>query len=137
MAREQTDIDIARMLRELHASYLKINEYDEGDPIFYRINYRLADAFALSNAEAERYHAKYHKEHPRRVSEGFCDACNEIVGIIPIIYGVQESDMERMKAAEGQGRLIIGDISQVREGARVAMFGCKACKTPLAKYGTI
>ncbi|HVX03054.1 MAG TPA: hypothetical protein VHA09_07860, partial [Nitrososphaera sp.] len=78
-----------------------------------------------------------HKEHPRRVSEGFCDTCNGIVGIIPIIYGVQESDMERMKIAEGEGRLIIGDISQVKEGAQVAMFGCKACKTPLVKYGTI
>lgn len=134
MARGQ---DVLKMLRELHASYLKGNEYDEGDPIFYRINYRLEDAFALPKGEAERYHAEYHKAHPRRVSEGFCDSCNAVVGIIPIIYGVQESDMERMKAAEEQGRLIIGDLSQVREGSRVAMFGCKSCKTHLAKYGTI
>jgi hypothetical protein len=134
MAREQ---DIEKMLRELHASYLKGNEYDEGDPIFYRINYRLADAFALTKEESERYHAQYHRENPRRVSEGFCDTCNGIVGIIPIIYGVQESDMEHMKAAEDQGRLIIGDILQVRERAKVAMFGCKVCKTPLAKYGSI
>ncbi|AIC14386.1 hypothetical protein [Nitrososphaera viennensis] len=137
MAREQDNNDIERMLRELHSSYLKGNEYDEGDPIFYRINYRLADAFALTKEEAERHHAEYHRKNPRRVSEGFCDACNRIVGIIPIIYGVQEGDMERMKAAEEQGRLIIGDLSQVREGAKVAMFGCKSCKTPLAKYGSI
>ncbi|AIF83582.1 hypothetical protein NTE_01519 [Candidatus Nitrososphaera evergladensis SR1] len=136
MAQEQDD-EIEKMLRELHASYLKANEYDEGDPIFYRINYRLADAFSLTREEAENYHAEYHKKNPRRVSEGFCDACNRIVGIIPIIYGVQEGDMERMKAAEAQGRLIIGDITQVREGAKVAMFGCKVCKTPLAKYGSI
>lgn len=134
MAREQ---EIEKMLLDLHASYLKGNEYDEGDPIFYRINYRLADAFSLAKEEAERYHAQYHLKNPRRVSEGFCDSCNKIVGIIPIIYGAQESDMERMKMAEEQGKLIIGDVSKVREGAKVAMFGCKVCKTPLAKYGSI
>ncbi|MEO9363278.1 MAG: hypothetical protein ABI348_05190 [Nitrososphaera sp.] len=134
MVREQ---EIEKMLRDLHESYLKGNEYDEGDPIFYRINYRLADAFSLAREEAERWHAQYHEKNPRRVSEGFCDFCNKIVGIVPIIYGVQESDMERMKAAEEQGKLIIGDISQVREGAKVAMFGCKVCKAHLAKYGSI
>lgn len=134
MAREQ---EIEKMLKELHESYLKGNEYDEGDPIFYRINYRLADAFALSREEAAQYHDSYHKDKPRRVSEGFCERCNRIVGIIPILYGVQESDMERMKKAEAEGRLIIGDISLVKEGAKAAMFGCRVCKSPLANYGSV
>ena len=90
MAREQ---EIEKMLRELHESYLKGNEYDEGDPIFYRINYRLQDAFDLTKEGAAQYHDSYHKEKPRRVSEGFCEKCNGIVGIVPIIYGVQESDI--------------------------------------------
>lgn len=134
MGREQ---EIEKMLTDLHESYLKANEYDEGDPIFYRINYRLADAFALSREEAAQYHDSYHKEKPRRVSEGFCEQCNRIVGIIPILYGVQESDMERMKLAEAEGRLIIGDTGLVKEGGRAAMFGCRVCKSPLAKYGSV
>lgn len=134
MGREQ---DIAKMLRKLHESYLKGNEYDEGDPIFYRINYRLQDAFSLAREEAAKYHDDYHKEKPRRVSEGFCETCNRIVGIIPIIYGVQQSDMERMKSAEAEGRLIIGDTGLVKKGGKAAMFGCKVCKSPLARYGSV
>jgi hypothetical protein len=134
LAREQ---EIEKMLRELHESYLKGNEYDEGDPIFYRINYRLQDAFDLTKEEAAQYHYSYHKEKPRRVSEGFCEKCNGVVGIVPIIYGVQESDMERMKKAEAEGRLIIGDTRLVREGGKAAMFGCRACKSPLARYGSV
>jgi hypothetical protein len=134
LGREQ---DIAKMLRELHESYLKDNEYDEGDPIFYRINYRLQDAFSLTKEEAAKYHDDYHKDRPRRVSEGFCDKCNSIVGIIPIIYGVQESDMERRKSAETEGRLIVGDTNLVKAGSKVAMFGCKVCKSPLAQYGSV
>ena len=128
--------DIARALAELHAHYLKANEYDEGDPIFYRINYRLADDFAITREEAEQYHAQYHKSRPRQVSGGFCDRCNKVVTIIPIIYGIQDSDMESMKAVESEGRLIIGDIGLVRSGNKVAMFGCKECKGRLEKYGT-
>jgi hypothetical protein len=60
-----------------------------------------------------------------------------VVTIIPFIYGIQESDIERMKTAETQGRLIIGDMSTVRQGSKVAMFGCKECRTLLPKYGTI
>ncbi len=129
--------EIEKMLKELHESYLKGNEYDEGDPIFYRINYRLQDVFSLTREEAAQYHDAYHKEKPRRVSEGFCDRCNSIVGIIPILYGVQESDMERMKKAEAEGRLIVGDTGLVKEGGRAAMFGCKVCKSPLDKYGSV
>ena len=128
--------DVARALAELHAHYLKANEHDEGDPIFFRINYRLADTFALTKEEAERYHAQYHKSRPRQVSGGFCDRCDKVITIIPIIYGIQDSDMERMKAAESEGRLIIGDIEQVSAGDKVAMFGCKDCKNRLEKYGT-
>jgi hypothetical protein len=129
--------DAARLLRELHDHYLKGNEYDEGDPIFYRINYRLADALALTKEEAELYHAQYHAAVPRRVSEGFCDRCGKVVTTVPIIYGIQESDMERIEAAEREGRLIIGDIGRVREGSKVAMFGCRECKSPLEKYGML
>ena len=50
------EAQIAEMLQELHASYLKDNEYDEDDPIFYRINYWLADAFGLIRECAEEYH---------------------------------------------------------------------------------
>lgn len=134
LAREQ---EIEKMLRELHESYLKGNEYDEGDPIFYRINYRLQDAFDLTKEEAAQCHDSYHKEKPRRVSEGFCEKCNGIVGIVPIIYGVQESDMKRMKKAEAEGRLIVGDTRLVREGGKAAMFGCRMCKSPLARYGSV
>lgn len=134
MEREQ---EIRKALDDLHASYLKSNEYDEGDPIFCRINYRLEETFGLAREEAARLHGQYHEENPRRVSEGFCEKCNRVVGIIPIIYGIQESDMDRMKDAEAEGRLIIGDMTGVAEGSKVAMFGCKVCKTPLPKYGTL
>ena len=130
--------DISKMLQELHASFLKGNEYDEGDLLFYRINYRLAEAFGLAKEEAEKFHAAYHDDgNPRRISQGHCDACGRVVTIIPVIYGVQESDMEKMKAAEGEGRLIVGDIGTVRQGEKVAMFGCKTCRSLLPKYGTL
>ena len=131
----QADID--KMLKELHASYLKGNEHDEGDLIYYRINYRLADAFGITKEEADRLHSGYHAGSPRQVSQGYCERCKTIVTIVPVIYGIQESDMERMKAAEMQGRLIIGDMSTIRQGSKVAMFGCKACKALLPKYGTL
>ena len=133
MGREE---EIARALKELHASYLKGNEYDEGDPIYYRINYRLADTFGVTKEEAERLHSLYHADNPRRVSQGYCDACGRVVTIIPIIYGIQESDMAMMQAAEAEGRLIVGDLAEVKQGAKAAMFGCQACKGRLPKYGT-
>jgi hypothetical protein len=129
--------EIEKMLQDLHTFYLKNNEYDEGDPIFYRINYRLVDGFSLTREEAEYYHDEYHRNKPRRVSGGFCDKCNKIVDIIPIIYGIQKSDMEYMKSAEIRGRLILGDTSEIREGAKVSMFGCRFCKSPLKDYGSI
>lgn len=131
----QADID--KMLKELHASYLKGNQHDEGDLIYYRINYRLADTFGITKEEADKLHSGYHAENPRQVSQGYCDSCKKVVIIIPIIYGVQESDIERLKVAESEGRLIIGDLGTVRQGSKVAMFGCKECKSLLPKYGTI
>lgn len=131
----QADID--RMLKELHASYLKDNEHDEGDLIYYRINYRLADAFGMTKEEADRLHSIYHLASPREVSQGYCERCSKVVTIIPVIYGVQESDMEGMKAAEAQGRLIIGDTATVKQGSKVPMFGCRECRTLLPKYGAI
>lgn len=130
---KQADID--RMLKELHASYMKGNEHDEGDLIYYRINYRLADAFGITKEEADRLHAGYHASSPREISQGYCEKCQQVVTIIPVIYGIQESDLERMKAAEAQGRLIIGDTSTLG-GLKVPMFGCRECRSLLPRYGT-
>lgn len=132
---KQAEID--RMLKELHASYLKDNEHDEGDLIYYRINYRLADALGITKEEADMLHMSYHAGRPRQVSQGYCEKCGRVVTIIPVIYGIQKSDVDRMKAAEIQGRLIIGDMSTVRQGSKPAMFGCRECRTPLPKYGTL
>lgn len=131
------EADIDRMLKELHASYLKDNEHDEGDLIYYRINYRLADTFGMTKEEADRLHSTYHTTSPREVSQGYCEKCSKVVTIIPVIYGIQESDIERMKAAEAQGRLIIGDIATVKQGSKVPMFGCRKCRALLPKYGAI
>ncbi len=125
------------MLKELHDSYLRGNEHDEGDLIYYRINYRLADTFGITKEEAERLHSGYHAFNPRQISQGYCEKCGKVVTIIPVIYGIQESHMARMKTAEVQGRLIIGDMVTIRQGSKVAMFGCKVCKTLLPKYGTL
>lgn len=129
--------DIERMLKELHVSYLKGNEHDEGDLIYYRINYRLADTFGVTKEEADRLHAGYHAANPRQVSQGYCEKCGRLVTIIPVIYGIQKSDINRMKSVEMQGRLIIGDMRTVRQGSKVAMFGCRDCRTLLPKYGTV
>jgi hypothetical protein len=129
--------EIERMLKELHASYLKGNEHDEGDPIYYRINYRLADAFGITKEDADRLHSSYHSASPRQVSQGYCEKCGRVVTIIPVIYGIQKSDMERMKLVEMQGRLIIGEVSTVRKGSKAAMFGCRECRALLPKYGTL
>jgi hypothetical protein len=133
--RREAEID--KTLRELHVSYMKGNEHDEGDLLYYRINYRLVDIFGMTNGEAERLHLSYHKGNPRKASQGYCEKCARVVTIIPVIYGIQESDMERMKGAEMQGRLIIGDTNSIKQGSKVAMFGCKNCRTILLKYGTL
>ncbi|HEY8139943.1 MAG TPA: hypothetical protein VIE86_02555 [Nitrososphaera sp.] len=131
----EPDKEIAAMLKALHVSYLKENENDEGDPIFCRINYKIADTFGITAEKANRLHLDYHKEHPRRISEGFCDICGKVVPIVPVIYGVKPSDLPRMKAAEAQGRLIIGEIGKLTPGSGASLFGCRICKSHLPKYG--
>jgi hypothetical protein len=131
------EADIDRMLKELHVSYLRSNGHDEGDLIYYRINYRLADTFGMTKEEANRLHSIYHLANPRQVHQGYCDKCSRVVTIIPVIYGIKEGGMEKMKTAGAQSRLIIGDMSALRQGSKVAMFGCKTCRTLLPKYGTL
>ena len=128
---------VDRLLKELHAFYLRNNEYDEGDLLFYRINYKLIDAFGFTGDDAEKFHLNYHDSTSRRISEGYCHICKKITSIIPIIYGVLEQDMSTLKVAEDDKKLIIGNLEDVREGNKVAMFGCKICMTPLPKYGII
>lgn len=91
----------------------------------------------MTNEEAERLHSSYHKGKPRQISQGYCEKCDKVVTMIPVIYGIQEGDMEGMKGAEKHGRLIIGDMNTVRQGSNEAMFGCKDCRTLLPKYGTL
>ena len=129
--------DIKRLLMDLHESYLKDNKYDEGNLIYYRINYKLMDAFEITKEEAEKLHIVYHEKNPRRISEGYCHNCKKVVGIIPIIYGVSENDKEALAIAENEGRLIIGSLNEIKEGIEVSMFGCKICKSGLPEYGKL
>lgn len=132
-----SQVHVDKMLKDLHEWYLKDNEHDEGDLIYYRINYRLADTFGITREEADKIHLLYHSTSPRRVSQGYCENCAKVVTIIPVIYGIQASDKEKMKAAEAEGRLLIGDMSVAGLGSKVAMFACKTCRTLLPKYGTL
>lgn len=129
---------IQEILLELHKYYLKNNLYDEGDPIFHRINYKLMDRFRMTAADAVEFHRRYHNDNPRRVSEGYCDSCRKIITIIPIIYDLsQREELANLILAEKDERLIIGNVDDIKEGNKVAMFGCKICKTPLPQYGII
>jgi hypothetical protein len=125
------------MLTELHAFYLKENINDEGDLIYYRINYKIVDTFGITKEDADSLHASYHLVSPRLVSQGYCDKCARVVTIIPVIYGIQVDDMERMKTSEALGRFIVGDMNTIKEGSKVAMFGCRECRTRLPQYGTL
>lgn len=127
---------IEEKLERLHSSFMKGNEHDEGDPIFYRITYRLAEEFSISRDDAARLHSEYHVRHPRSVSRGFCGNCRKLVSLIPIIYGIQGQELE-MRKRELEGRLIIGDTDTIRSGNKVAMFGCGECKNPIPEYGTL
>jgi hypothetical protein len=128
---------IKEFLIKIHRHYLRNNEYDEGDLIFHRINYKIIDTFRITKMAAEEFHNQYHHDSARRISEGYCDYCNQIIPIIPIIYGISKQDLMNFASAERSGRLIIGDLNYIREGNKVAMFGCKICKKPLTKYGTM
>jgi hypothetical protein len=128
---------IRNLLSKLHERYLKDNMYDEGDFLFYRINYRLMDTLRISKAAAEEFHKIYHTTIPRRVSGGYCKKCEKIITIIPIIYGAFNHELANLLKAENNGKLIIGNIKDIREGNKIAMFGCNICKTPLPEYGTM
>jgi hypothetical protein len=127
---------IRELLVKLHNHYLKNNKYDEGDPIFYRINYKLMDTLGVSKAAAEEFHKIYHADNPRRISEGFCIKCEKIVTIIPIIYGISDRELANLLKAENDGKLIIRNINDISDGTKIAMFGCKECKSPLPEYGS-
>ena len=127
---------IRELLVKLHNHYLRNNKYDEGDPIFYRINYKLMDTLGVSKAVAEEFHKIYHTDNPRRISEGFCNKCEKIVTIIPIIYGISDRELANLLKAENNGKIIIRNINDISDGNKIAMFGCKECKSPLPEYGS-
>jgi hypothetical protein len=128
---------VKALITKLHEHYLRDNMYDEGDLLFYRINYRLMDTLRISRAAAEEFHKIYHIANPRRVSGGYCKKCEKIITIIPIIYGVPKPELANLLKAENKGKLIIGNAKDIREGNKIAMFGCNVCKTPLPEYGTM
>ena len=127
---------IRELLVKLHNHYLRNNKYDEGDPIFYRINYKLMDTLGVSKAAAEEFHKIYHANNPRRISEGFCNKCEKVVTIIPIIYGISDRELANLLKAENNGKIIIRNINDISDGNKIAMFGCKECKSPLPEYGS-
>jgi hypothetical protein len=114
---------VQKYIHLLNEHYLRNNKYDEGDLIFCRINYELINAYSITIDEAEKFHSIYHCDNPRRVSEGYCHNCNTVVTIIPIIYGISEQDFVNTKIAEGEERLIIGNIDNIKEDVEVAIFG--------------
>ena len=128
---------IEQKLSELHSLYLKSNPYDEGDLIYYRINYKISGLLEISLTEAEAAHKAYHKRNPRYVSQGLCETCGGVVPIVPIIYGVNASERESYQRKEEEGRLLIGDLARLREGVKPALFGCSRCKSELPSFGTI
>ncbi|HXG06354.1 MAG TPA: hypothetical protein VNI77_03400 [Nitrososphaera sp.] len=71
--------------------------------IYYRINYRIADTFGITREEADRFHSRYHETTPRQLSQGFYSSCGMVVTIVPVICGIQDSDMEEMKAGKQAG----------------------------------
>jgi hypothetical protein len=135
---DQNGAEIKQLLTELHESYLKDNKYDEGDLLYYRINYKVMDAFQTTKEEAEKIHTIYHdKNNPSRISEGYCHNCKSVNKLIPIIYGVAGNDKANLRKAENEGRLVVGSLEEIKEGVELSMFGCKICKFALPRYGTI
>ena len=132
-------VRITRTLIELHGYYLKNNEFDEGDIIYYRINYKLVALFGITKEEAQRLHEAYHRNIPRKIAEGYCHICDAIVKFIPIIYGSSERERRSLEIAQDRGKLIIAnlDFNIIKEGVKIPLFGCKICKTPLPRYGTM
>jgi hypothetical protein len=130
---------ISKMLTELHKYYLRANRFDEGDLIYYRINYKLVASFGITKEEAQSSHDAYHKDNPRLVSEGYCHTCNTIVKFIPIIYGSSSEERRSLETAQNEDRLIISDLEYhaIKEGVKIPLYGCKVCKTALPRYGTM
>jgi hypothetical protein len=133
------EVGITRTLIELHRYYLQDNKFDEGDLIYYRINYRLEALFGIERQKAQSLHAAYHKDIPRSISEGYCHICDTIVKFIPIIYGASERERKSLEMAQHKGKLIIANLDciVIKEGVKIPLFGCKICKTALPKYGTV
>jgi hypothetical protein len=46
-------------------------------------------------------------------------------------------DKANLTKGESEGRLIVGNLEEIKEGAELSMFACKICKIALPKYGTI
>jgi hypothetical protein len=134
--RKEVRINIT--LKELHRYYLQDNEFDEGDLIYYRINYRLASLFEITKEEAQSFHAVYHRNTPRTIAEGYCHVCNAIVKFIPIIYGSSERERKSLDMAQNEGKLIVAnlDSNAIKEGVKLPLYGCKICKAALPRYGT-
>jgi hypothetical protein len=129
--------EVEEALEQLHANLLKSNEHDEGDLLYFRINYRLAESLKISVGDAQRFHAEYHSGRPRSISRGYCDSCEKLVILIPVIYGVSEGELPVLREQERNARLIVGDTGVVRQGTSAAMFGCSECRKPLPRYGCL
>ncbi len=126
---------VDKSIYNLHKIFLKDDEYDEGDLIFYRIDYRLAEILKVTAKEAHAYHLIYHTKNPRTVSKAYCTNCNQIVTFIPIIYTVTENEGTLLETAELENRVILGKLDKVMEDHKILMFGCTQCKKPLPGCG--
>ena len=135
----EKEAGITRTLIELHRYYLQDNEFDEGDLIYYRINYRLVALFEITKEEAQSFHIAYHRNTPRTIAEGFCHICDAIVKFIPIIYGSSERERKLLEMAQNGGKLIIANLDSnvIKEGVKLPLYGCKICKAALPRYGTM
>jgi hypothetical protein len=133
------EVGITRTLIELHRYYLQDNEFDEGDLIYYRINYRLVALLGITREEAESFHAAYHRNIPRTIAQGYCHICDALVKFIPIIYGLSERERKSLEMAQNEGKLIIAnlDSNTIKEGVKIPLYGCKICKSALPRYGTM
>ena len=133
------EVGITRTLIELHRYYLQDNEFDEGDLIYYRINYRLVALLGITREEAQSFHGAYHRNIPRTIAEGYCHICDALVKFIPIIYGSSERERKSLEMAQNEGKLIIAnlDSNTIKEGVKIPLYGCKICKSALPRYGTM
>jgi hypothetical protein len=132
-------VGITRTLIELHRYYLQANKFDEGDLIYYRINYRLEELFGVTKEEAQSFHAAYHRKVPRTISKGYCHICDAVVKFIPIIYGSSERERKSLEMAQNEGKLIIAHLgyNAIKEGVKLPLYGCQICKAALPRYGTM